>query len=329
MQSTYKVLKPLGQGSFGAVMKVESSATGEVFAAKVSTSSGKKLLVSESNIQSRLTHPNILQFITAFDIHHCPQNPIVPLPASVQGDCGVILLELCTGGSLDDVLKTNPVLTTRQLQLLTRQIGSGLLYLKEQGIVHRDIKPANILFCGGVAKIGDFGISKFVEDKTRGGGAGTLLFMGYESHVGAYTFATDTFALGVTLYLAYLGIYPFPIPDANDIKGSYERRRLYFSSTIRPASNRIPALENLLINMLMTEQSQRIPIKGVLKHPFTARSQSSDMDLKNDGIALQFAKLKSDFGNGTREQFYYYLANRNPAIDNMSMNRFTELWDKL
>ena len=330
MYGTYAVDKRLGQGAFGLVLQVISGSSGESYAAKVSTGDGKMAIVSEADIQSRLIHPNILQFITSFDIHHCPQNPILPLPNGVTGDCGVILLELCSGGSLENILDRYKILTLDQLRMLTKQIGSGLLYLKEQGIIHRDIKPANILFCGGDAKIGDFGVSKFAEDRNRDlPGTGTPNFMAFESYTGEYSFATDVYAFGVTLYLAYIGKLPFDMPDLNNIRKSYDDRKVWFRK--KDKHDDFKNVETLILSMLKTDQARRIEIKKLMTHPFvsTINVEMDDSDDDDDAIADKFKRWKSDFGQGSREQFYYYLANRHPSSRMMSMKLFTELWDQL
>ncbi len=40
-------------------------------------------------------------------------------------------------------------------------IASGLSVLHAGGVIHRDLKPQNVLLVCGVAKIADFGISRF------------------------------------------------------------------------------------------------------------------------------------------------------------------------
>lgn len=48
------------------------------------------------------------------------------------------------------------------------------MYLHENNVLHRDIKPSNILISKGkTIKIGDFGISKSLEDTTFTNNIGT------------------------------------------------------------------------------------------------------------------------------------------------------------
>lgn len=57
-----------------------------------------------------------------------------------------------------------------------RQIVNGLAHIHSKGIIHRDLKPANIFASSddGTWMIGDFGLSKMMQDAQQGGGVDPL-----------------------------------------------------------------------------------------------------------------------------------------------------------
>lgn len=73
-----------------------------------------------------------------------------------------MVLEYCSGGSLDLMLPSEVDLVGRLSWLL--DAARGVQYLHEKKIIHRDIKPENVLLSRGRAKIADLGIAKHLRD---------------------------------------------------------------------------------------------------------------------------------------------------------------------
>ncbi len=83
-------------------------------------------------------------------------------------------------------------------------ICKALIHCHSKGIIHRDIKPDNI-FCDGEGnfKLGDFGISKILEDPVHGyagTGVGTFAYLPAEQLKGRYNKLVDIYSLGLVLY---------------------------------------------------------------------------------------------------------------------------------
>src|SRR6267142_4006201 len=75
-------------------------------------------------------------------------------------------MEYISGGSLAHVLRAGtPIPLGRTIEMMI-DIAQGTKAINEK-LIHRDIKPDNVLIEGGKLKIGDFGISKFVDESTR------------------------------------------------------------------------------------------------------------------------------------------------------------------
>lgn len=305
---SYVVVSELARGQMGIVAKVKSSVSKDVYAAKFSLSHHKKVLQNESDIHSRLVHPNIIQFITSFETV-CPLGTIIePLPG---GPCGVVLLELCD--SPVGVLKGDMV----EIRKFTKQMVSALNYLYEQDIMHTDIKPPNILKCGELYKLADFGLARVVSKMAKPTAVvGTIHYLPPESIYLRYGFETDVWSLGVTIFQVAFGSLPwhgttYPV---------WKKAILKEPPAIPP--NADPELSDLITKMLTVRYQDRISVQDILKHPF----------LDYDAVDPQFESFKKhkiDFGDGSRDAFYLYLANKNPNKTPMSMATFTNLWDRL
>src|SRR5258708_39679515 len=96
------------------------------------------------------------------------------------------------------------------------QVGQGLHYADQHGIIHRDVKPENILITAeGQAKLADLGLAKTLTEDlelTRTHtGLGTPNYMAPEQFQDAkrVDVRCDIYSLGATLYRALTGLMPF------------------------------------------------------------------------------------------------------------------------
>jgi len=81
----------------------------------------------------------------------------------------------------------------------------ALKFLKARNIIHRDIKPKNILIHEDGIKISDFGVAKIINnhnsDQETTTFSGTIQFMSPQIlKQEKYTFQTDVWSLGITIY---------------------------------------------------------------------------------------------------------------------------------
>ena len=86
----------------------------------------------------------------------------------------LIVTELCdysldyytTGGQTGNIQgKTIPPMSESVLWAILKDVATGLTHLHSNSIVHRDLKPGNIFCKANNYKLGDFGISKKIEDE--------------------------------------------------------------------------------------------------------------------------------------------------------------------
>jgi serine/threonine-protein kinase len=144
----------------------------------------------------------------------CFHPHIVPIhEVAESGDLAWFVMGYVPGETLADRLRRVGPLPAEAVRRIGREIGWALAYAHERGVVHRDVKPENILLEHGTdrALIADFGIA--LPDASvhhSGEVAGTARFMAPEQAAGeAVDGRADLYALGVTLYLAATGRYPF------------------------------------------------------------------------------------------------------------------------
>lgn len=112
-----------------------------------------------------LSHPGIVACIGVVD----------------EGTDFCMIMELSTGGSLDDLIKTRKDLSLRIKLDLALDIANGMSYLHRLHVVHRDLKPGNIVLDDSMRpKITDFGLA-FTQSASmtsfRGTEMGTPAFM--------------------------------------------------------------------------------------------------------------------------------------------------------
>jgi len=147
---------------------------------------------------ARLSHPHIVQ---VYDF--------------IEDDGFLwIVMELVTGGELEDQFSDNNPLPQAQALRFAVQMASALNYAHQQGVVHRDFKPANVLITDkGDIKITDFGIAKLAQSSIHtqlNSVMGTPTHMSPEQANGEETdLRTDIYALGIVLYQMLSGALPF------------------------------------------------------------------------------------------------------------------------
>jgi len=203
----------LGKGGFGEVYKAYDNEDQVYVALKISqgTADDKYNLINEIKRFKKLSHPNIVNHIEAYEVN-TGSTDIHGKPILYH----VGILEYADKGTLADFLKSKTPIGFRQsIEDLAHDIIDGLAYLHSQNIIHRDLKPTNILlFSDGEklrAKITDFGIAKQADATAASTQlVGTVEYMAPEYFTtGNITKASDIWSLGVMLLEALSGTHPF------------------------------------------------------------------------------------------------------------------------
>lgn len=261
---TYSEKKSLGKGNFG-----------EVFECKYKTTDGKTLNCAlklsregsneteleyfrkEAKLQLSLDHPNIVK---AYE-------------AGTVGKREYIVMELCSGGSLESyIIKNNKgqPLGEEKSKAFGLIVLDALVYLHSKGVVHRDLKTDNIFMDDQMnIKVGDFGLSK--ENKKTSvlqkmqSLCGTPGYMAPEMIHKEYTDKVDIYAWAITMGMMISGtnFRKVQLTESNDLRDVF----ISFKNLDIPSSYS-PELKDLLLNCLNDISAARFSAEQASKHPW-------------------------------------------------------------
>lgn len=249
----------LGEGGFARVYEAKDAkkvrkAIKVISKDALKTAKTKTKLFAEIKIHRSLNHPNIVRFEECFE----------------DEENVYMVLELCEGGSLVDLIRRRKRLTEPEARVLLIQLIGASEWMHTHQVIHRDLKLGNIFLDGEMnVKVGDFGLAALIENpgdrkKTVCGTpnyiAPEVLFDPGNGH----SFEVDIWSIGVILYTLVVGKPPF---QNKEIKAIYKRIRdnLYEFPPDIPISN---DCKSLISAMLTKDPAQRPSLREVLEHPF-------------------------------------------------------------
>ena len=258
----YEMLDDIGEGKFGLVKLGIHKSTQQRVAIKIIKKSQMKdndaeLVKSEIDIMKLCHHPNVVRLLDHFE----------------NAEYIFIVMEYLSGGSLKDyfILKKYNFNEKRAAEIMF-QLGLGLQYLHQYGVVHRDLKPDNIMMTEtenmSQIKIMDFGLSKIMGPKEHVvDGFGTLSFVAPEVLVRTpYNKEVDIWSLGIILYYMLTGLLPFDDDSDNE---EIIAKMIVFNECKFPKNaweGRSDEVIDLIKRCLEKSPEKRINIESYLKH---------------------------------------------------------------
>eukprot|EP00927_Polykrikos_kofoidii_P036849 TRINITY_DN31078_c0_g1_i1.p1 TRINITY_DN31078_c0_g1~~TRINITY_DN31078_c0_g1_i1.p1 ORF type:complete len:925 (+),score=122.39 TRINITY_DN31078_c0_g1_i1:136-2910(+) len=150
LSENYDIMQLIGEGGQGAVFIVKHRRNENLYACKFlhKVDHAAKTLRNEVDALRSLDHPNIVRL---FEVNE-------------DSETVFLLMELCRGGELYDLIEREESLSEPIARRFVQQMLSSLAYCHANGFVHRDVKPENFLLedddlAHTRLKLVDFGVS--------------------------------------------------------------------------------------------------------------------------------------------------------------------------
>ncbi len=200
----FEITSKLGGGVFGEVFRAKRMSIGKDYAIKflkVDDDAVRRAVLAElEQVKhfAQIDHPNLVSIED--------RGVVDGIPYLVMAFAGT--------ETLRDWMPAGQPPSPAEKEPLVRaflQAARGLQALHERSLVHFDIKPANVFLKGGVARLGDYGLSKLVAQSggTLSRGRGTPYYMAPEMLERRGDHRSDIYSLGVMLYELLCGAVPF------------------------------------------------------------------------------------------------------------------------
>jgi len=261
----------LGKGATGAVFQGVNKHNGETVAVKtfnqLSHMRPQEVQMREFEVLEKVKHENIVKLLA--------------IEEEQEGRGKVIVMELCTGGSLFNLLddpENSYGLDEDEFLLVLSHLSAGMNHLRDNNLVHRDLKPGNIMkFIKDdgkiIYKLTDFGAARELQDDQQFVSLyGTEEYLHPDMYeravlrkpVGKTFGATvDLWSIGVTLYHVATGNLPF-----RPFGGRRNKETMYYITTKKASGviSGVQTAENGPIQWSRELPNSCLLSQGIKKH---------------------------------------------------------------
>ncbi|CAI2366892.1 unnamed protein product [Moneuplotes crassus] len=266
---------------------------------------------NECILLSKCNHPNIIKYHGAKFFSKKKKsrgNRSDNLPRRITEELW-IKMEYAPEGSLANLIKKNKnidgepkYLSEKMIYSIFLQICKGIKHIHDKKIIHRDIKPDNIfMFKDGLIKIGDFGVSKIINESIQLNTtlAGSPYYIAPEVFMRKYNSKADIWSMGVTMYELCTFTVPFKGRNAEGLK-----KNIFHQKQVDPLPDCYSVELNKLILMLLKRNIiNRITIDEIIDKIVELEPSLSE-EVKDD---LQNNKSKVDiFSDWDKKEDNYF-----------------------
>ncbi len=289
----YKLRREIHRGGQGVVYEAVQESTQRVVAIKVMRDGrfagprDRMRFEREVQILAQLRHPNIVA------VHD----------SGVADTAAYFVMDFIAGETLDRFFEASSLSIPARIQVFAR-ICDAVSAAHLRGVIHRDLKPANIrIDDAGAPHVLDFGLAKWTEaapehaDRTDGVTM-TGQFVGSlpwaspeqaEGRIDELDVRTDVYSLGVMLYQALTGRFPYRVSGSlretteNIVKAEPADPR-----RINPALD--AEVSAIVLKCLRKERGQRYQSAGELGRDLHRYLIGDPIEARGDSLAYVIRK---------------------------------------
>ncbi len=223
---SFRLLERVGHGAYADVYRAIDPRLDRVVALKLlrqadtSPDPAGTLVIEEARLLARLTHPSVVT------IHGADR---------IDDRVG-LWMEFVDGRTLEQVLKEDGPLASRELAVLCVDVCRALDAVHEAGLLHRDVKAQNVMRdVNGRHVLMDFGAGRMAGPAEAADFTGTPLYLAPELLNGAASSRqSDIYAVGVLLFHVASGRYPVEGTSVEALRAAHEAHARTDFASLRP-----------------------------------------------------------------------------------------------
>ncbi|XP_035785820.1 myosin-IIIb-like isoform X3 [Anopheles albimanus] len=292
----FELLDLIGEGTYGEVYSAKDKHTGRKYAVKILESIADNIEEIEEEylvLRDLSKHPNIPDFAGLF----------LKRGTTVEDDQLWFVLELCTGGSVTDLVQglrsRGARLSNNQIAYILRETVQALVFLHENHCMHRDIKGHNILLTeSGHVKLVDFGVSSHLAATMarRNTSVGTPYWMAPEVIAceqqldQSYDSRCDVWSIGITAIELAEG--DPPLCELHPMRALFQIPRNPPPKLAHPEQYS-SMLSDFIAECLVKDLEQRPFSKELATHPFL-KSVGPYVDQIRQELRAEIARQRED-----------------------------------